>query len=170
MKKITLSIIIILLSTAAFCEGWPIGKDWYYENDTTLTGDGGSKYYQALIRGNVADSFKEQDGYCIINGEQHHYYLYNSYYYHSGDDSAFYTHYLPNWIESNGFIYDFEKTEKKVITPPPALVALMQQRNCDLAIQEAFSNSAGNQWVEVISYSKKRNDYTLTRYWLQKRK
>lgn len=90
MKKRSLVAFIAFMffaATGIFAEEGPIKKHgWYYQGGVTLKGE---------LFFDVANSYKEQDGWALVDGRKLHYWLYDSYTYHDGNDSYIFNKYIP---------------------------------------------------------------------------
>ena len=160
MKKRSLVAFIAFMffaATGIFAEEGPIKKHgWYYQGGVTLKGE---------LFFDVANSYKEQDGWALVDGRKLHYWLYDSYTYHDGNDSNIFNKYIPSWVEGMGYVIDFDNIKKynpsqKVSSSEKAL---MKQRNCDVSVALVTDDwRAGNHYVVINSYSRAKQIYITT--------
>ncbi len=160
MKKKTIVAFITFIFLAAagiFAEEGPIKKHgWYYQGGTTLKGE---------LFFDVANSYKEQDGWAIVDGRKLHYWLYDSYTYHDGNDSYIFNKYIPYCVENMGYVIDFDNIKKYNPSQKVAssVKALMNQRNCDVSVALVTDDwRAGNHYVVINSYSRAKQIYITT--------
>lgn len=160
MKKKSLVAFIVFMFfavTGIFAEEGPIKKHgWYYQGGTTLKGE---------LFFDVANSYKEQDGWAIVDGRKLHYWLYDSYTYHDGNDSYIFNKYIPYWVENMGYVIDFDNIKKYNPSQKVAssVKALMNQRNCDVSVALVTDDwRAGNHYVVINSYSRAKQIYITT--------
>ncbi len=130
MKKIfTLGILLAVFAAGVFAEEPPIASGgWSWENGTNLKG---KTFYD------VSESFMEQDGWAYIEGYgKLHYWLYNTYTYWNGDADLLMNKCIPTWIESMGYVIDFDRVHR--VSPNTSLASsvksLMKQRRCDVSV------------------------------------
>lgn len=156
MKKplsIIVTVFLFCITLNLFAEEPPIKSgDWHWDNGITLKG---KRFYF------VAESYKEQDGWAYIEGYgKIHYWLYDTYTYHDGDGSFLINSYVPVWIESMGYVIDFDHMRR--VNPNKDLAssvkALMTQRNCDVSVALITSDSS-YPYVVINSYDKNSNYY-----------
>lgn len=146
MKKKLLIIHLFLLFFTAFSEEPPISsRGWHWDEGEFLNGE---LFYD------VSESYREQDGWAYIEGYgKIHYWLYDTYMYHSGHGSSIIDIYVPRWIESMGFVIDFD--HMRHISPNTALAssvkALMKQRNCDISVALIGADTS-KPYVVINSY------------------
>lgn len=149
MKKlgIVFTILLFCMSLNLFAEEPPIESGgWYWEDGITLNG----KWFYY-----VSESYKEQDGWAYIEGfGKIHYWLYDTYTYWDGYGEKILEKYVPSWIESMGYVIDFDHI--KVISPDNDLAssvkALMAQRRCDLGV--SLITSVENPYVVINNYDR----------------
>lgn len=160
MKKKSLVAFIVFMFfavTGIFAEEGPIKKHgWYYQGGTTLKGE---------LFFDVANSYKEQDGWALVDGRKLHYWLYDSYTYHDGNDRNIFNKYIPFWVESMGYVIDFDNIKKYNPSQKVAssVKALMNQRNCDVSVALVTDDwRAGNHYVVINSYSRAKQIYITT--------
>lgn len=164
-KTLMMTAVVLLLCGAAglFAEEPPIESGgWYWEDGMELQGEW---FYD------VAPSFKEQDGWAVVLGRKNHYWLYDTYTYHDSDEwsrNAIVNIYIPNWIESMGYVIDFDNIEKH--SPNNSLAssvkALMKQRNCDVSV--ALITDERVPYVVINNYDKSKDMYWTLVYYLVK--
>ena len=153
MNKKILLIPLMLLTITLFAEEPPIKSGgWYWDNGVTLNG----KWFY-----NVAESYKEQDGWAYIEGfGKIHYWLYDTYTYHNGYGKSIVDKYVPHWIESMGYVIDFD--HMRTVSPNNNLAssvkALMKQRGCDVSVALITSNPT-DPYVVINNYDKDKNFY-----------
>jgi hypothetical protein len=135
--------------TSAPMEGWefPEGVD--------LNG-------RFFYRGQYAESYREQDGYAIVQGQSTYFFLYDTYTYHNGDGSDIINRVIPSWVEEMGYVIDFDNIRE--INPNPNLAssvrALMQQRGCDICVTLVMGKSiVGYDYVQINDWNKKTGVY-----------
>lgn len=160
MKKKSLVAFIVFMFfavTGIFAEEGPIKKHgWYYQGGVTLKGE---------LFFDVANSYKEQDGWALVDGRKLHYWLYDSYTYHDGNDSYIFNKYIPYWVENMGYVIDFDNIKKYNPSQKVAssVKALMNQRNCDVSVALVTDDwRAGNHYVVINSYSRAKQIYITT--------
>lgn len=156
MKKYLLILFILLNTVVLFAlDQAPIASlRWEWTPCKTIKGK--LFYY-------VADSYLEQDGWAYIQGSgKIHYWLYDTYMYHDGYAEDLLDIYVPNWIESMGYVIDFDNIE--YYSPNNNLAssvkALMAQRKCDVSVALIGADSPC-PYVVINSYEAS-NDYYFT--------
>ena len=153
MKKKFLILFLLLLTFAAFAEEPPIESGgWHWDSGVTLNG----KWFY-----DVAESYKEQDGWAYIEGfGKIHYWLYDTYTYHDGYGRSIVDKYVPTWIESMGFVIDFDHMRR--VEPNNNLAssvkALMKQRGCDVSVALITSDQTA-PYVVINNYDKDKDFY-----------
>lgn len=153
MKKKVLIIAILLCAMFAVAEEPPIESghgEW--DNGITLKG----KWFY-----DVAESYKEQDGWAYIEGfGKIHYWLYDTYTYHDGNGNSIVNRYVPAWIESMGYVIDFDHMRR--VNPNKDLAssvkALMKQRNCDVSVA-LITRDPAYPYVVINNYDKDSDSY-----------
>lgn len=152
MKKIILCFTLcIYYILNVLAENAPIKScGWNWKDGYNLKGK---------IFYDVAESYKEQDGYAFIEGYGNlHYWLYDTYTFHEGKGKDIIEKYLPYWTESMGYRMDFENV--KEYSPNSSLAdsvkKLMKQKNCDLSVLLKISES----YILVNNYDEKENSYS----------
>ena len=156
-KSIILTLILVLFALPAFSEDGPIKSGgWYWENGCTLNG---KTFYE------VADSYREQDGYAHVEGfGTLHYWLYDTYSYHNGNGRDILAKFVPDYVESLG--YKLDEANKKIYSPNENLAflvkLLMVDKDCDVSITFDFSDSSPH--VTINSLDKESSTYTTYVY------
>lgn len=146
------AILFICRSSILFAENSPIGSlGWHWDSGQLLNG----KYFY-----DVDQSYREQDGWAYIEGHgKIHYWLYDTYSYHDGNGSYLMDIYIPKWIESMGYVIDFDHMTR--YSPNPSLASsvktLMKQRGCDVSV--ALITSAESPYVVINNYDKDKQYY-----------
>lgn len=152
MKKKLLILSFLFMTFALFAEEPPIESGgWHWDSGITLNG----KWFF-----NVAESYKEQDGWALVLGEKIHYWLYDTYTYHDGYGKSIIDRYVPAWIESMGYVIDFDHMRR--VNPNKDLAssvkALMKQRNCDLSVA-LITRDPAYPYVVINNYDKDSDSY-----------
>ena len=154
MKRIfTLGILLAVCALGVFAEEPPIASGgWNWENGANLNGE---------IFYDVSKSYKEQDGWAYIEGYgKLHYWLYDTYTYWNGDGNLLMDKCIPAWIESMGYVIDFDRAQR--VSPNTVLASsvktLMKQRWCDVSVSLVTSNPY-DPYVVVNSYDASRDLY-----------
>ena len=153
MKKKLLILSFLFLAFAAFAEESPIESGgWHWDSGVTLNG----KWFY-----DVAESYKEQDGWAYIEGHgKIHYWLYDTYIYHDGYGKSIVDRYVPAWIESMGYVIDFDHMRQ--VNPNKDLAssvkALMKQRNCDVSVA-LITRDPVYPYVVINNYDKDSDSY-----------
>ncbi len=118
----------------------------------------------------LCESYKQQEGYALVDGKKVHYWLYDTYTNHDGYGSYLIDQAFPQWVEKLGYVIDFENIRD--ITPDTDIAfsvkALMRQRDCDVAIT-IWQNESGDTLV-VNNYDAKKEVYWTIIYPLVKYK
>jgi len=135
MKKVFIFIAVFFVPFAIFAQRRNIEQkspmsDWEFtEWSVTLNGRRFGKL-------ELPQSWREQNGYALVNGRRLFYWLYDTVSYYGGNADNIYNRYLPYWVEKMGYVIDFDNIE--VSDPNPNLAssvqALMQQRGCDISV------------------------------------
>jgi len=158
MKNICF-ITLFLISVTSFAQeapmlGWTF--DAFY---VTLNG-------RLFWDDQYAESWREQDGYALVNGKRIHYWLYDTSAYHNGNSEVIYNRIIPHWVEKMGYVIDFDNIRK--INPNPDLASsvktLMTQRGCDLSL--SLVTDSNPHYVVINEYSKNKGIYWTTIYYL----
>lgn len=156
-KSLSLIFTILLLSVSVnlFAEEPPIKSGgWHWDGGVTLNG----KWFYAY---EVAESYKEQDGWAYIEDfGKTHYWLYDTYTYHDGYGRSIVDRYVPAWIESMGYVIDFDHMRR--VNPNKELAssvkALMKQRDCDVSVALITSNPSA-PYVVINNYDRDKDSY-----------
>lgn len=156
MKK-KLTIISLLfsfcISLNLFAEEPPIESGgWYWDSGVTLNG----KWFY-----DVAESYDEQDGWAYVEGHgKNHYWLYDTYTYHNGYGQSIVDKYVPAWIESMGYVIDFDHMRR--VNPNKDLAssvkALMKQRGCDVSVA-LITRDSTYPYVVINNYDRDKDYY-----------
>ena len=130
MRRRFLLILPLIFSLGvadAFSEKGPIASlGWRWKSAVQLNGEWFT---------DIAESYREQDGWVVDEeGNKLHCWLYDSYTYHNGYVGAIRDEYLPKWLESMGYIIDFDHIGVADREWPRSVRALMRQRHCDLCV------------------------------------
>lgn len=163
-KKIfIITILLLAFSSANFVFGEKSPLDgWYYETGVRLNG----RWFEMYDSRGVAESFREQEGWAMVNGEKVRYWLYDTFTYHDGDSHLIYDRYVPYWVEQKGYVIDFDNIQ--VINPnkdlPSSVKALMKQRGCDVGI--VLVEGDETKYVVINEYMKGSDTYKTTIYYL----
>lgn len=153
MKKKLLILSFLFLAFAVFAEEPPIESGgWHWDSGVTLNG----KWFY-----DVSESYKEQDGWAYIEGfGKIHYWLYDTYTYHDGYGKSIVDKYAPAWIESMGYVIDFDHMRR--VNPNKDLAssvkALMKQRNCDVSVA-LITRDPAYPYVVINNYDKDSDSY-----------
>lgn len=165
MKR-KLCVIFILFCCAAglFAEKPPIKSvGWRWDSGVTLNG----KWFY-----DVAESYREQDGWAVVQGRKLHYWLYDTYAYWNGNGGLLIKQCIPAWIERMGYVIDFDNIRK--YNPNNDLAssvkALMKQRGCDVSVTLCTKQNYGTNkdFVVINSYDKDKDNYFTIIYNLVK--
>lgn len=171
MKKIIPLALICLLSTICFlsAEEAPMaGSGWYWTDGTKQTIYLWGVPYTEDKHFLYSDTYKEQDGYALVNGEKVHYWLYNSTANHNGKTDVIYNKIIPNWVEKKGYVIDYDNIE--VVDPNPNLAnsvrMLMKQRGADVsvALVPQYISGASSDFVVINEFFASKNSYKTTTY------
>lgn len=153
MKKKLLIVSFLFMAFAIFAEEPPIKSGgWHWDSGVTLNG----KWFY-----DVAESYKEQDGWAYIEGHgKIHYWLYDTYTYHDGYGRSIVDKYVPTWIESMGYVIDFDHMRR--VAPNNDLAssvkALMKQRDCDVSVA-LITRDPTYPYVVINNYDKGKDSY-----------
>lgn len=155
-KKWLATIAVLLLAMAGFTEKPPIGYENAFFN------------LKGTWFNNVAPSYREQDGWAVVQGRKLHYWLYDTYTYHEGNGISIVNQYIPAWIERMGYVIDFDNIRE--VSPNNDLAssvkALMKQRDCDVSV--ALITDKRIPYVVINSYDKDKDNYFTIIYNLVK--
>lgn len=153
MKKSLLILFFLFMTFIVVAEEPPIKSGgWHWDSGVTLNG----KWFY-----DVAESYKEQDGWAYIEGfGKIHYWLYDTYTYHDGYGNSIIDRYVPTWIESMGYVIDFDHMYR--VNPNKDLAssvkALMKQRNCDVSVA-LITRDTAYPYVCINNYDKNSDSY-----------
>ena len=153
MKKKILILSFLMLAFAIFAEEPPIESGgWHWDSGVTLNG----KWFY-----DVAESYNEQDGWAYIEGHgKIHYWLYDTYTYHDGYGRSIVDQYVPTWIESMGYVIDFDHMRR--VNPNKDLAssvkALMTQRCCDVSVA-LITRDPSAPYVVINNYDRETDSY-----------
>lgn len=163
-KKWLATIAVLLLVMAGFAEEPPIKSGgWGWDTGKNLNG---RWFYD------VAESYREQDGWAVVLGRKLHYWLYDTYAYWNGNGGPLIKQCIPAWIERMGYVIDFDNIQK--ISPNNDLAssvkALMKQRGCDVSVTLCTKQNYGTNkdFVVINSYDKDKDNYFTIIYYLIK--
>ena len=174
-KKQCIIFLLLFISTNAFTLPDSPMDNWHYTEFYTLNGT----TFNTLTKNEdfgtgktLADSYREQSGYAVVNGVSVQLWLYDTITYHNGNASKIYDKYIPNWLEDKGYVIDYDKI--RVINPdsgiPNSIKMLMQQRRCDTAVlfvnYYSYSNPAN---CIIYEYLNSKKVYKTTHYPLIRR-
>ena len=161
MNKLLISFVLFLVPFASFAEEPPM-SGLEFNQDQTLNG-------HSFFTWQYAESYREQNGYAIVEKIKRHYWLYDTYTYHNGDGRAIFDRIIPAWVESMGYVIDFDNIQK--FDPNSNLAssvkALMRQRSCDISVT-LVTDLPGYDFVIINDYDKDKNIYRSTLYPLYK--
>ena len=176
-KKSFIFFILFLWGTSVFAlPGSPMDT-WHFTEFTTLNGKEFnmlSKSQDFLNTGKtLADSYREQSGYAVVNGQSIQFWLYDTIAYHNGKAKDIYDDYVPHWVERMGYVIDYDNIKvEHPYNAPNSVKKLMQQRGCDTAVAllHWFDNTVVRSfdWVEIIEFLNSKNVYKRTTYPLVK--
>ncbi|GMO48153.1 MAG: hypothetical protein Pg6C_10540 [Treponemataceae bacterium] len=165
MKKIFwLAAVFVMGVSVIVAEDSPIGSgQWHFNKSQTLNG----RYFMGGFWGPYADSWREQDGYAVVEGfGSLHYWLYDTITYHGGNAADLYNLIIPKWVENMGYVIDYDNI--KVYNPNHDLAtsvrALMQQRGCDVSV--ALVHARAYDYVVINEWFKSKGTYKTTIYYL----
>jgi len=118
----------------------------------------------------ICESYKQQEGYALLEGKKVHFWLYDTYTNHDGHGSYLIGQAFPQWVERLGYVIDFDNI--RGASPDTELAssvkALMKQRDCDVAIT-IWQDESGDTLV-VNTYDAKKETYWSIFYPLVKDK
>lgn len=150
-KKYFIIFILFLLNSGVFAlPGSPM-DGWYWDAPgITLKG----KQFKL-----VSESYEEQKGYAVVNGQSIQFWLYDTITYHDGKTEYIYDCYIPRWIENLGYVIDYDNIKiERPYNVPSSVKKLMQQRGCDTAVARFVD------CVQIIEFLNSKNIYKLTTY------
>ena len=156
MKKLVLIFTLLVAPVAIFAEDPPM-RGWSFNEPTVWLNGRGFVYYE------YASSFREQDGYAIVDGERVHFWLYDTYAYHNGDGIDIHR-VAASWVEKMGYVIDYDNM--RIVIPNTGMAssvkALMSQRGCDMSI------TIRQNTLIINDYDKSKGIYWTTIYPLYK--
>lgn len=143
-KMCVLVVFALFLNTVIFAEESPV-SGWEWEDGVQLNG----KWFY-----DVADSYREQDGWVYLEGfGKIHYWLYDTYTYHNGYGREILTKCIPKWVENMGYIVDYDNIKK--YSPNENLATsvktLMLSRGYDISVALINADKA-SPYVVINSY------------------
>ncbi|WP_455156762.1 hypothetical protein [Treponema socranskii] len=153
--------VLILCIALIYAEDSPMSRWTFKRGAVTLNGE-------TFLYTEYPKSWREQEGYALVQGFKTHYWLYDTYTYHNGNDSDIMDDILPAWVENMGYVIDYDNHEhiSSANNVPSSVKALMSQRRCDVAVT-LTTNSTPHKLV-ITSFSKNKNSYFLDIYPLYK--
>jgi hypothetical protein len=165
INKLLLGVALFFVPLASFAENPPM-EGWQF---TDIMPRLNGRYF---LQREYGQSFREQDGYAIVNGRKLHYWLYDTYAYHNGNSEVIYNQIVPSWVEEMGYVIDFDNIH---VTNPNTVLAssvkaLMTQRGCDVSLTLVTKDLGFSPYDYVIinEYSKSKGIYWSTVYPLYK--
>lgn len=172
-KKQYIIFLLIFISSSVFAlPGSPM-DGWSFREITTLNGttfNTLSKNEDYFRTGKtLADSYREQSGYAVVDGQSIQFWLYDTITYHNGKAKEIYDDFVPYWVEKIGFVIDYDNIKiESPFNAPSSVKKLMQQRRCDtgVALLHWFDNAVARSfdWVEIIEFLNSKNIYKRTIY------
>lgn len=154
MKKFAfLSVLLAVFVSVFFAEDAPVKSGgWRWDDGVNLNGK---------VFFDVAESYREQDGWAFIEGfGKIHYWLYDTYTYWNGDGQVLVDKCVAKWIESMGYVIDFDNV--RAVTPNNDLASsvksLMVQRGCDVSVALITRNPSA-PYVVVNNYYRDGDSY-----------
>ncbi|MBR5966620.1 MAG: hypothetical protein IK015_10945 [Treponema sp.] len=155
MKKIIALFFLLFIGSAfLFAEDAPIKSGgWRWDEGVNLNG---KVFYD------VAESYREQDGWVNIKGYgKLHFWLYDTYTYWNGDAKVFVDQCLPAWIESMGYVIDFDyiKRFKPNERLASSIKTLMSQKGCDIAVTFLVGDRPDYPHVHINYYDRENTSY-----------
>ncbi len=164
MSKKYIAIFLLFISNFSVIAlpGSPMDT-WHFTEFTTLNGTKFnmlSKSEDTFGWGKtLADSYREQKGYAVVNGASVQFWLYDTITYHNGKAKDIYDDYVPSWVEKMGYVIDYDNIKiERPYNVPTSVKKLMQQRGCDTAVALFFNE------VDIIEFLNSKNIYKLTTY------
>ena len=164
MSKKYIAIFLLFISNFSVIAlpGSPM-ENWHFTEFTTLNGtEFGtlSEHDDTFGWGKtLADSYREQSGYAVVNGVSVQFWLYDTITYHNGKAKNIYDKYIPYWVEKKGYVIDYDNISvERPYNVPNSVKKLMQQRGCDTAVALFFNE------VDIIEFLNSKNIYKITRY------
>lgn len=169
MKKIFGILVFSLVCLAVFPQ-----EDDYSPIDCFDVGNGcitlhGQTFFSSTALG---ASFKEQDGYAIVQGRKLHYWLYDTYSEHKGDGDFIINKVIPKWVERLGYVIDFDNIEiyKPNTDLANSVKMLMRQRGCNISatLVTKENGSVSYDYVIINNYDAAKKEYYSILYPLYK--
>jgi tetratricopeptide (TPR) repeat protein len=158
-------VVLFCMTFAAFAQDIAMDSPlagWQF-NDFFVTLNG-----RRFTKGQVAESWREQEGYAIVGGERLRYWLYDTVLYHGGKADDIYNRYIPYWVEQMGYAIDYDNIEQ--FDPNTNLAtsvrALMIQRGCDISV--VLTDGPVYKYVYINEWFKSKGTYKTTVYPLLK--
>jgi len=150
-------VSLVLIAQEAPMRGWSFNSGSVTLNDRHFKED------------QYAESWREQDGYALVQGVRRHYWLYDSYSYHNGKADELIDIVIPKWVEKMGYVIDFDNI--RYIYPNPDLAysvkALMAQRGCDISVT-LITDIPPYHFVIINNYDEELDLYSSVLYPLYK--
>lgn len=129
MKRKCIFVALFFVPVVIFAQNSPMNGWQFNSYRVELNG-------KTFWESQYAESWREQDGYALVQGVRRRYWLYDSYAYRNGDAEELFDRVIPKWIEKMGYVIDFDNIQ--YIYPNPDLAfsvkALMAQRGCDISV------------------------------------
>jgi hypothetical protein len=164
MNKLLLFFALFFVPFVTFAENPPM-QGWSFATSVTLNG----RYFMGGYPPVYAESYREQDGYAIVQGIKRHYWLYDTYTYHNGNEREIIDRVIPAWVEAMGYVIDFDNI--RTFNPNTELASsvksLMRQRGCDISVT-LVTDLPGYDYVIINDYDRDRDVYSSTLYPLYK--
>jgi hypothetical protein len=159
MKRNYYFIVFFLISIASFAQEAPM-RGWHFNSfSVTLNGRWFSEY-------EYAESWREQEGFALVQGIKRHYWLYDTYTYRNGEADELYDRVIPSWVENMGYVIDFDNI--RIVYPNPDLAssvkALMTQRGSDISVTLLNESSARQNTLVINDYNRDIAVYNTTLY------
>jgi hypothetical protein len=152
-RFVILAALCLGLALTAFAEDPPM-TGWHF---TDFSVELNGRYFS---QSEYAQSYREQDGYAIVQGRKLHYWLYDTYTYHDGDGYEIINRVIPHWVEKMGYVIDYDNIE--IYDPNTDLAssvrALMTQRGCDISVT-LVTDYPDYDYVIINNYDKVRGNY-----------
>ncbi len=170
MKKIFGVLVFSLVCLAAFPQedGFPPINYFYHSDGICITLHGETFYSSKALRA----SFKEQDGYAMVNDRKFHYWLYDTYSKHKGDGDFIINKVIPKWVERLGYVIDFDNIEifKPNTNLANSVKMLMRQRGCDISatLVTKENDNVSYDYVIINNYDAAKKEYYSILYPLYK--
>lgn len=170
MKKIFGILLVFIVCLAAFPQedGFsPI--NYFHASDGICITLHGETFYSSR---ELCASFKEQDGYAIVDGRKLHYWLYDTYSEHKDDGDFIINKVIPKWVERLGYVIDFDNIEiyKPNTNLANSVKMLMRQRGCDISATLVTKENGyvSYDFVIINNYDAAKKEYFSILYPLYK--